>query len=78
MYDVYLGSSILQRLPAYLCFLTQFKYSTYNIRSQDTLTLAVPLIQTELGKTGFKYFVAHSIYRQQTKQNKTQQKNKEV
>lgn len=78
MYGVYLGGSILQRLPAYLCFLTQFKHSTYNIRSQDTLTSAVPLITTELGKTGFKYFAAYKWNELQKTLNKTQQKNKEL
>lgn len=38
----------LQRLPAYTWSLTDFKHSSYNVRSQYTLTFAAGLVHTEL------------------------------
>ncbi len=45
---LFIYKSLVQKLPSYLCSLVTFKHSTYNVRSQDILTLAVPLIHTEL------------------------------
>ena len=41
---------------SYPCFLSTVKYNSYDVSSQDILTLAVPLFQTELGKSWFKCF----------------------
>lgn len=38
----------LQRLPAYIWSLTDFKHSSYNVRWQYTLTFAAVLVHTEL------------------------------
>ncbi len=46
---LFVFKALLQKLPCYLCSLVTFKYSTYNVRSQDILTLTVRLIHTELG-----------------------------
>lgn len=46
---------LLQKLPGCLYSLLAFKHITYNVRSQDVLTLAV----TEFGKSEFKYFAEY-------------------
>lgn len=50
---------LLRKLPCYLCSLVTFKYSTYNVRSQDVLTLAVSLVLNELGQSRFMYYTAN-------------------
>ncbi len=52
---LFIYKALLQKLPCYLCSLLTFKYSNYNVRSQDILTLAVPPAHIELGKNRFKY-----------------------
>ena len=47
---LFVSKALLQKPPNYLCSLVTLKYSTYNVRSQDILTLAVPLVDNELGK----------------------------
>lgn len=45
---------LLQRMPKFLFSLGTFKYSTYNVRSQDILAQAAPLNNAELSQTRLK------------------------